>query len=68
MFMITIYESKEIEGIRRKLGMTPKEFAEELGVSVAAVSRWKRGNRLPKIETLRKINDLAQRANKTLAG
>ena len=63
MVMITLYEPNEIEGIRKALGMTPKQFADELGVSIAAVSRWKHGSRLPRMETLRKLNDLV--ANKS---
>lgn len=65
MLMIAIYSGNEIREIRKALDMTPTDFGSYVGVSASAVCRWEKGNRLvPKVESLRKINELAAKAIK----
>lgn len=51
---------KLVEWIRSNGGGT--KTAELLGVSIAAVSRWKQGNRFPEPKTVRKIIKLSDGA------
>lgn len=46
---MNIYEfpAKEVRPLRKSLGMTQVEFADELGVTQALVSRWEMGLRTP---------------------
>lgn len=48
---------KLIKNIRTKNKLTQKEFAEKLGVTYQAVSKWETGKNLPDIETLKLICD-----------
>ena len=36
--------SKEIKDVRKKLGLTQKEFAQLIGISKPTVERWEREN------------------------
>ena len=64
MVMIAIYTGKEITKLREALGMSPTEFAAKLGVSQSAVTRWEMGNRVPRVQTLIKMNALAKRLSR----
>lgn len=63
MDMVSIYDQKEILGIRKKLGLSPTEFAAKLGVSASAVSTWERGRRCPGIEIHKKLTSLLKKIN-----
>lgn len=45
--MKRILDAVEIQRLRKSLGMTPEEFARELGVSPSIVSSWENGRRRP---------------------
>ena len=49
--------SKSIIAQRKKRGLTQEEFAEKLGVSSAAVSKWERGISTPELNMVCKIAD-----------
>ena len=44
-----------IRNIRKRNGLTQKQFAEKYGVTYQAVSKWENGKNLPDISLLRKI-------------
>ena len=46
---------KVIAGARKKAGLTQEQLAEQVGVSVQAVSKWETGKNLPDIENLLQI-------------
>lgn len=48
---------ENIKKAREAAGLTQKELAEKLGISVAMISRWEKGTRNPKMSTLTKIAD-----------
>ena len=57
--------------LREALGMTQRELAERLGVTILTVSRWERGTRRPgdaNLEALRMLADDAKRRGVTLPG
>jgi len=43
-----IIKKEDIKNIRERLKMTQEEFARRIGVTVTTVSRWERGDCLPK--------------------
>lgn len=51
------FMSKSIIAQRKKRGLTQEEFAEKLGVSSAAVSKWERGISTPELNMVCKIAD-----------
>ncbi|MDO8629042.1 MAG: helix-turn-helix domain-containing protein [Phycisphaerales bacterium] len=51
-----------ITALREALGLTQKEFGEELGVDKMTVSRWERGALKPSDESLAALDDLRRRA------
>ncbi|MBI5748138.1 MAG: helix-turn-helix domain-containing protein [Nitrospinae bacterium] len=56
---IQMIKREDIKNIREKLGITQEEFARRIGVTVTTVSRWERGDCLPKsrvvIEKIEKL-------------
>ena len=46
---------ERIKEARKQAGLTQQELADKLEISSVAVSRWERGERNPKLETLKKI-------------
>lgn len=46
---------ENIKKARQTAGLTQKELADKLGISVAMISRWEKGTRNPKMSTLAKI-------------
>lgn len=57
-----IIKKEDIKIIREKLGMTQEEFARKIGVTITTISRWERGDCLPKsrvvIEKLKRFKNL----------
>lgn len=53
--MDNITIGKKIIAVRRKLGLTQKEFGRRLGVTKQALSSWEHGRTLPDIITLTRI-------------
>lgn len=49
---------EKIQKFRKEAGMSQEEFAEQMGVSRQAVSRWERDNGYPETEKLIKISQL----------
>ena len=54
-----MFKKEEIKFIRERLEMTQEEFARKIGVTVTTISRWERGDCLPKsrvvIEKLKRL-------------
>lgn len=50
--------SKIIKNLRIENNLTQKEFAEKLGVTYQAVSKWENGKNMPDILLLREISDI----------
>ncbi|MCL2755507.1 MAG: helix-turn-helix domain-containing protein [Firmicutes bacterium] len=50
--------ANKIQTIRKKNGLTQKEFAEKLFVTRQAVTRWESGETTPTIDTLKKMVDI----------
>jgi len=48
-----------LEACRVNTGLTQKEFAEKLGVSMSTVSNWERGITEPSLSQLRTISELS---------
>lgn len=59
---------KKIQELRKKKGMTQEGLAHEMGVSVAAVSKWENDNSLPDIVTLCALADFFDVSLDLLAG
>ncbi|MBI4378687.1 MAG: helix-turn-helix domain-containing protein [Nitrospinae bacterium] len=59
---IQMFKREEIKNIRESLGMTQDEFARRIGVTVTTVSRWERGDSLPKskvvIDKIKRLKNL----------
>lgn len=47
--------SERITKLRKERGLTQKDFAEKLGVSIDSVRRWEQGKRSPDVEILSNI-------------
>ena len=47
--------ARRIQEARLSVGLTPKEFAQEVGVSVTAVYRWEEGVVTPKFDAIERI-------------
>lgn len=56
--MLTAAET--IKNIRYALCLEQQELAEKLGITMAAVSNYERGKRMPRIPIIRKLRDLAK--------
>ena len=56
--MDNITIGKKIIAVRRKLGLTQKEFGNRIGVTKQALSSWEHGRTLPDIITLTQIASL----------
>jgi len=50
--------ARKIQEVRKKSGLTQKEFADKLFVSRQAVTRWESGGTTPTIDTLKAITHL----------
>lgn len=48
-----------LEAVRVNAKMKQKEWAEKIGVSVATVINWEKGNTEPTLSQLRKMSDLS---------
>lgn len=59
---------KKIYELRKSKGMTQEELASEMGVSIAAVSKWETGNSLPDIFMLCSIADFFEVSTDELLG
>jgi DNA-binding transcriptional regulator YiaG len=59
MATIAIFTADEICELRRRLGLSPTAFAARLKVSASAVSRWEKGERVPKVEPLIEMTKMA---------
>ena len=55
-------EAKEIQKLRRKLGLTQKEFAARLKVDVITISRWEREQQKPSAVASRQLERLNVKA------
>jgi len=53
--------AKQIQALRKKLGLTQREFAFRLKVEQATVSRWERGMTHPGLAHVRRMGRLAQK-------
>lgn len=49
--------SKNINNLRKKEGLTQKEFADKIGVSSTAVARWEKGTSKVSEDIIKKINE-----------
>ncbi len=60
---IQMIKREDIKNTRERLGITQEEFARRIGVTVTTVSRWERGDCLPKsrvvIEKINRIKSLS---------
>lgn len=52
--------AKQIQALRKKSGLTQKEFAARLKVDTITVSRWERGANRPDITSVRRMERLAR--------
>ena len=60
---------KFISDLRKGIGLTQKELAEQLGISDKAVSKWERGNSMPDISVLMKLCQILKiNVNELLSG
>ena len=50
--------SEQIKRLRKKLGLTQRQLAEELGVPTNTVARWEQGERTPSPPTLKALKFL----------
>ena len=61
---IQMIKREDIKNIRERLGITQEEFARKIGVTVTTVSRWERGDCLPKsrvvIEKVERLHKVKQ--------
>ena len=53
--------TKEIQELRKQLGLTQKEFAGRLGLDAISISRWERGAQRPKAVHLRRMARLSKK-------
>jgi transcriptional regulator with XRE-family HTH domain len=59
---------KQLRNKRKKAGMTQREIAEKLGVTVTSVARWEQGIHAIRLEHERAINELIIRELKKREG
>ena len=52
--------NKKLLTLRKCKGMERKELADKLGVSLATITRYEKGDREPNIETIQKISSIFQ--------
>lgn len=52
--------SNDVKDLRKRLGMTQKQFAAAVGVHVVTIIRWEKGSFNPSGLALEKINQLAK--------
>ena len=57
----------EIKEIRKALELTQEEFAREVGVAFATVSRWENGHKNPSALALKVLEKLQRKATKAEA-
>ena len=50
-----------VRTLRQRLALTQEEFAQTLGVTIAAVSRWENGRHAPSARAWQAIRDLAEK-------
>lgn len=55
--------AKVVKNIRMNLCVDMKEFGEMIGVSLSAVSHYEKGTRCPRMETIRKLKEIALKNN-----
>jgi two-component system chemotaxis response regulator CheY len=65
---MNITVGKKIFELRRSMNITQEKFASEMGVSVAAVSKWETGNSIPDIFILCSIADFFDISTDELLG
>ena len=53
--------AKQIQALRKKLGLTQKEFALRLKVETMTVSRWERGASRPGLDYVRRMEREARK-------
>lgn len=61
--MLMFFSGKDITAYRKSRGLTLKQFAEMIGVSEAAVSRWESDKRQPRRDAAQKLRDLVEQTN-----
>ena len=49
---------KKIRELRKKSNLTQKEFADKLGVTYQAVSKWENGKNMPDITLIKEISNI----------
>lgn len=49
---------KNIRSLRKGAGMTQKELADKLGVTITTVSRWEKGEYVPSPRCIKKLADM----------
>ncbi len=58
---IQMFKKEDIKNIREELKMTQEEFARRIGVTITTISRWERGDCIPKsrvvIEKLKRLKN-----------
>ena len=62
MSSVDCLSGSEIRELRKRLGLTQKEFAHELGVTFSTLSRWENGRVRPSKMARRLIDGLAARS------
>lgn len=65
---MSVQVSKKIYELRKNKDMTQEELASEMGVSIAAVSKWETGNSLPDLLMLCSIADFFEVSTDELLG
>ena len=51
---------EKIKAIRHKFGLTQKQFAEKLGVSIRTLQHWEQGDRNPNRWVAQKIEEMGK--------
>ena len=54
-------DANKLKDLRKKLGLTQKELAEELGVLTNTLARWEQGERAPSRSSLTLLKELEKR-------
>ena len=52
----------DVKALRQRLGLTQEEFAHQIGVTMAAVSRWERGKSKPIRLAIERMQQLEREA------
>jgi transcriptional regulator with XRE-family HTH domain len=56
--------AKQIVALRKKLGITQRQLAEEIGSTPATVARWETGQHVPRGGYLKALLELEKKAKK----